>query len=622
MNYGEWLYEGDVLDTEKIALCLKTAEDRLDGVEKVGKSISHLIYRAIEGAHLDVDRIAKLGDECLRWVDNIDGSDLLKSRWHGSIAIGLGYLRLLRMDNINAAMICFKDVGTPRAIDHHPQNVLNIMRSLILWAAKLVRDGDYTEALSLIRCLKMDFSKAHRIINIDSTPFTRIGLVGEMRRWLNCLEMSICVDHMATLRTDEDEVVRDKLLSIETQEPFHSALKKLLAKPMKTKLHGGFHWPEDDIKTPDIILAEVKRIPQYLTHIQERGTVIQAGGNVGVYAKALSSHFANVVSIEPHPENWNCLKLNTVDTEHITIHNAALGDGSVSSINIVIPKNEVGNYGAATTQCGSSIPVVKIDEIGAKSVDFILLDIEGDEPLALIGASKTIKLRKPVIALEMKGLAGKHGITDEAIVTMLTEEGYSEVAPIGRDRVFKFIGLTFVCVLKLGGIYDATHVDRLYQQVKSNYGKPFRFICLTDDPSAISSTPLINGWKGWWSKLELFSHDWGRTCYLDLDVSIISDIGWLDQLPDGFHGMLDARGDRLNSSVMVWSGPKPEVLDGFDIAIHGDDKEGDQSWIQSKLNSWGELTIPRVCSFKKSGLAASIVVYHGRPKPWDLDVDN
>lgn len=181
--------------------------------------------------------------------------------------------------------------------------------------------------------------------------------------------------------------------------------------------------------------------------------------------------------------------------------------------------------------------------------------------------------------------------------------------------------MNFVCVLKTGGIYTAAHVERL----RAMLWRPV--ICLTDDPEVTGpAIPLRHGWPGWWSKLELFEHDLGHVCYLDLDVTV-QHTEWLATLhPAIFYAMADAYqpdGCLINSSVMVWSGKKTRLIEGItdaDMQHPG----GDQQWIWRKLNENKMLTEllrpPAVASYKKHGKRPEhgVVVYHGRPKPWDV----
>jgi len=179
--------------------------------------------------------------------------------------------------------------------------------------------------------------------------------------------------------------------------------------------------------------------------------------------------------------------------------------------------------------------------------------------------------------------------------------------------------MNFVCVLKSGGIYTPAHVERLRAMV----WQPVT--CLTDCPDVPGPTlPLRHGWPGWWSKLELFEHDLGHVCYFDLDVTVQS-LDWLKDLDSAaFYAMADAYqpgGCPVNSSVMVWQGPMPAIVAGFGPEAMAGCPGGDQEWIWRKLGSAIRLIQPpAVVSYKKHGKKAEygVVVYHGRPKPWDV----
>lgn len=182
---------------------------------------------------------------------------------------------------------------------------------------------------------------------------------------------------------------------------------------------------------------------------------------------------------------------------------------------------------------------------------------------------------------------------------------------------------TFLTVLKIGGAYRAGHVSRLQAQIDAHYSGA-RHICLTDDAEVTGDViALTMAWPGWWSKLELFRHDLGRCCYFDLDVTVNRSLAWVDQLPPAeLWAMQDAFLPGMNSSVMIWEGAKPQVFEGFDPTLPEPRlRGGDQKWIGGALgSSVCFLHPPQVSSFKKHGAgSASVVVYHGHPKPWDTE---
>lgn len=105
--------------------------------------------------------------------------------------------------------------------------------------------------------------------------------------------------------------------------------------------------------------------------------------------------------------------------------------------------------------------------------------------------------------------------------------------------------INVICI-KYGRYYAPFYVNRLFAGVKRNLARPFRFVCVTNDPDGIRSevecvpfaeSPGVPGrkWPNIFSKLTLFKDGFaglnGPTLYLDLDVLIT---GPLDKFFD-FH---------------------------------------------------------------------------------------
>lgn len=196
-----------------------------------------------------------------------------------------------------------------------------------------------------------------------------------------------------------------------------------------------------------------------------------------------------------------------------------------------------------------------------------------------------------------------------------------------------------VCVLKSGGQYRRQHVDWLRRQVAARVKTPHDFVVLTDIEDIPGSVALRHRWRGWWSKLELFRPDAlpgrGPVLYLDLDVVLCDDIELpaADDLPGG---AICARVDwwrpgQRNSSVMMWRPPAGrELYVQFSRAaarIIADDeageRHGDQAYISRNAKT-ADLPALRVRSYRADGLSdgpadAQVAVFHGRPKPWEVD---
>ena len=138
--------------------------------------------------------------------------------------------------------------------------------------------------------------------------------------------------------------------------------------------------------------------------------------------------------------------------------------------------------------------------------------------------------------------------------------------------------LTFVCVLKTNNKiitqsrykFKKKDVFLLKKYIKQHYTKDFNFYCLTDIEkiSGIDTIPLTNDYSEFWSKIELFKHDLGKTVYLDLDCIILKNIDWLDDLEfdeNTIHVSYQTLYNKkwLNSSFMIWMNSKKNLVNEF-----------------------------------------------------------
>ena len=195
----------------------------------------------------------------------------------------------------------------------------------------------------------------------------------------------------------------------------------------------GWHVPDSDISGFGYILRESLALPQVLRHCKDFRTCVQAGGNIGIYPKLLARDFDRVVTFEPFPENYEALCLNTKDIANISRFEMGLGK-EVSRAKM--HQNLKGNMGAIRVSEGDDISIVDLDSLFLNDVDLIYLDIEGYELFALQGAEKTIEKTRPVIAVELNGLAEKFGSTDQAVRDWLTKRSYKQVTRVGHDYVY------------------------------------------------------------------------------------------------------------------------------------------------------------------------------------------
>jgi FkbM family methyltransferase len=195
--------------------------------------------------------------------------------------------------------------------------------------------------------------------------------------------------------------------------------------------HAGFWWPADDGHCHVVIHKEVPDLERALKHVQHRRLAIQAGGNVGIWARYLARTFGTVLTFEPDAANFDCLLRNVPD--NVKAERAGLGDKACTMGLHVVP----GNCGAHWMTPDGDIPVVTIDSLCLDACDFMALDLEGSEPMALHGAMATIARFRPVIMMEEKGLSEKYyGVNRGAAERWLVREhDYRIVARVRADVI-------------------------------------------------------------------------------------------------------------------------------------------------------------------------------------------
>ena len=177
-----------------------------------------------------------------------------------------------------------------------------------------------------------------------------------------------------------------------------------------------------------------------LPYLKNKRTAIQAGGAMGMWPYLLSQHFDKVYTFEASTDNYIHLEKNVSDVKNIIHANKSLGkDNAKCSINL--HKEELNNAGCYYTKEdeNGTIEQISIDSFVNEPIDFIQLDIEGNELNALYGAKETIKEYSPIIMLEDKELPWSDELnhTPGEVEKYLNSIGYKAVKKIHCDIIFK-----------------------------------------------------------------------------------------------------------------------------------------------------------------------------------------
>ena len=167
-----------------------------------------------------------------------------------------------------------------------------------------------------------------------------------------------------------------------------------------------------------------------LSRVKKWRTALDIGSHVGFWTKDLSQKFETVHAFEPTQKNIECFKKNII-TENVTLHPYAVGEKEC----FVTMKQKVENSGSCvvkSTNLEQGIEMKTIDSFNFENVDYIKLDIQGYELLALHGAKNTILKYKPIINIEQK--AGTSTAAQEYLKTL----GAKIISKYEKEVVFSF----------------------------------------------------------------------------------------------------------------------------------------------------------------------------------------
>jgi FkbM family methyltransferase len=211
-----------------------------------------------------------------------------------------------------------------------------------------------------------------------------------------------------------------------------AAVAEAMGRPADTTTIEGILWPAHDVAERRISAAGLADLSTYIARCKCHRTALQAGGNVGLWPKALAKTFTTVYTFEPDALNWHCLDLNV--TERNVVKRFAALSNVAGSAAIA---RELGACGASAIATGDEFQVITIDSLELAVLDLLCLDIEGYELFALQGAKSTIRRCSPLIVVELKGLGSRYGYEDSAVHEYLTALGYARLGVAHRDVIYE-----------------------------------------------------------------------------------------------------------------------------------------------------------------------------------------
>jgi len=163
---------------------------------------------------------------------------------------------------------------------------------------------------------------------------------------------------------------------------------------------------------------------RYLPLFRQGDVLLNVGANIGCYAKAFVGKASRIICLEPNKEALECLTYNLARHPEVVIHPFAASERDArcqvrcQSDNIGMAYVEEAEHGETEARA--------IDGLAIPRVDFILMDCEGFELKALIGAARTIRDFQPLMVIEVNDVTlARVGITRGDLFAWLKAEGYA-----------------------------------------------------------------------------------------------------------------------------------------------------------------------------------------------------
>jgi hypothetical protein len=93
--------------------------------------------------------------------------------------------------------------------------------------------------------------------------------------------------------------------------------------------------------------------------------------------------------------------------------------------------------------------------------------------------------------------------------------------------------MIYILTSKMGDKYDHRHVNLLYSSIEKNYGKEFKFICVTDNPNYLNSKIEViiaeEEFKYAFNKVQFFKDNFAniplgsQAVIMDIDIEVVND---------------------------------------------------------------------------------------------------
>lgn len=163
---------------------------------------------------------------------------------------------------------------------------------------------------------------------------------------------------------------------------------------------------------------------------------VDGGAHIGGWTEVLSRAFEKVISFEPASDTFALLKAYVGRLPNVELRQEAL-------LAVDCPVRMVDRKGTNALTARYALPdnagdckAIALDNLNLPVLDFLKLDLEGGEPLALVGALHTLKRCRPFVVVEEFGFSYRYGFSDGASGALLKTIGYRQVWEAGPNLGF------------------------------------------------------------------------------------------------------------------------------------------------------------------------------------------
>lgn len=166
---------------------------------------------------------------------------------------------------------------------------------------------------------------------------------------------------------------------------------------------------------------------------------VQAGGNLGIFAKWLAARFEWVYTFEPDPALFAAMMHNAPESNIVRLQAAVGLDRSPVAMKCARrdTSGRAVHEGLTHVNGAGPFPTMRIDDLGLPWCDLIYLDVEGWEFFALQGAYKTIRRCRPIIAVEVNRNIAFAGQNADDLRRLIGSHGYEHACTMHSDEIYR-----------------------------------------------------------------------------------------------------------------------------------------------------------------------------------------